>query len=181
MAARLSLWILKMFGWRITGHYPHELPRLLMAAAPHTSNWDFPLGILARTAWKIKANFVGKHTLFVWPLGVLMRRLGGIPVDRTIKGNFVAQTISAVLKADHAHMVIAPEGTRALTHSFKSGFYHIAKGAGMPILLVTFDWGNKVVDFGELFYPTDNQEADLAYIWNYFRNVEGCIPEQGIF
>jgi 1-acyl-sn-glycerol-3-phosphate acyltransferase len=181
MAARLSLWILTIFGWRVTGHYPHELPRVLMAAAPHTSNWDFPLGILARTAWNIQANFIGKHTLFIWPLSIFMRWQGGIPVDRRIKGNFVTQTVAAIKKAGRAHIVIAPEGTRSLTSSFKTGFYHIAKGADMPILLVTFDWGNKIVDFGELFHPTDNQEADLAYIWNYFKGVQGCIPEKGIF
>jgi 1-acyl-sn-glycerol-3-phosphate acyltransferase len=178
MTAKIAQWILQLFGWRLTGHYPHELPRLLMAAAPHTSNWDFPLGILARTAWSIKANFIGKHTLFFPPLGYLMRWLGGIPVNRTIKGNFVNDTVRAIMSVPHAHMVIAPEGTRAKTDKFKSGFYHIAKGAQMPILLVTFDWGNKVVDFGELFYPTDNQ--DLAYIWNYFKGVQGHTPENGI-
>ncbi len=141
----------------------------------------FPLGILARTSWNIQANFIGKHTLFVWPLSIFMRWQGGIPVDRRIKGNFVTQTVAAIKKAGRAHIVIAPEGTRSLTSSFKTGFYHIAKGADMPILLVTFDWGNKIVDFGELFHPTDNQEADLAYIWNYFRNVQGYHPEKGIF
>jgi 1-acyl-sn-glycerol-3-phosphate acyltransferase len=180
MAARLALWILHRFGWKITGSYPYHLPRLILAAAPHTSNWDFPLGVLARTAMRIRANFVGKHTLFYFPLGGLMRWLGGIPVDRTAKGGFVAQTVAAILKAKHAHIVIAPEGTRKKTDRLRTGFYHIAREAQIPIILVTFDWGNKIVDFGEVFHPTQHETQDLAYIWNYFKGVIGHTPENGI-
>jgi 1-acyl-sn-glycerol-3-phosphate acyltransferase len=180
MLARLSLWILGLYGWKITGVYPYDTPRLLMAAAPHTSNWDFPLGILVRTAWHIKANFIAKHSLFFWPLSIVMRGLGGIPVDRTVRGNFVTQMIHTALSVPKAHFIIAPEGTRAKTYKFKTGFYHIAKGANMPILPVTFDWGNRVFHFGDLFYPTDDQEADLAMLWEYFRGVEGHTPSKGI-
>ncbi len=181
MTARLANLVLRIFGWQITGAYPYELPRLIMAAAPHTSNWDFPVGILVRAARRIKANFVGKHTLFVWPLGPIMRWLGGIPVDRSSKGNFVAQTVAAIKNAPHAHIVIAPEGTRKKTEKFKTGFYYIAKEAGIPIIPVTFDWGNKVVHFGAPFYPGPDAEADLAWLWNYFKGVRGHTPENGIF
>ena len=180
MSPRLAKWILKLFGWKITGSYPHELARLILVAAPHTSNWDFPVGILARSAMQIDANFVGKHTLFKFPLGPIMRWLGGIPVDRTAKGSFVSETVEAILTAPHAHIVIAPEGTRKKVDKFKTGFYHIARLAQIPMILVTFDWGNKIVDFGEVFYGTGDEEKDLAYIWNYFKGVKGLNPEHGI-
>ena len=181
MFSTISAWILRLWGWRITGRYPYETPKLILAVAPHTSNWDFPLGILTRSAVKIDAKFVGKHTLFMWPFGGIMRWLNGIPVDRRQKGNFVAATADLFQHTDHLHIVIAPEGTRKKVDRFKTGFYHTARMAGIPIALCTFNWEKREVHFDEnLFWPTDNEEADMAWLWNYFKDVPGCIPENGV-
>ncbi len=180
MFSLFSAFVLKIWGWKVSA-YPHEVPKLVMAVAPHTSSWDFPVGIFVRSAVKANAVFVAKHTLFVPPFGWLLRMWGGIPVDRRQRGNFVAAVIDEFNKRDYFHVCIAPEGTRSKVHKFKSGFYHIAKGAGVPILLCTFDWGNMTVTFGELFQPTDDEAKDLEYIWNYYKGVKGRNPEKGIF
>lgn len=177
---RVSRWIFKAWGWKVTGPYPHELPKLVLAVGPHTSNWDFPVGVLVRSACDADAVFVAKHTLFRPPFGWFFRWINGVPVDRTKSTNFVAAVIEEFHKRDHFHLCLSPEGTRKKVDRFKTGFYHIAKGAGVPIVLTRFDWEHREVDFGERFYPTDNEAADLAYIWNYFKNTKGKNPEQGI-
>jgi 1-acyl-sn-glycerol-3-phosphate acyltransferase len=179
----ISRWIFKAWGWKVTGPYPHEIPKLVLAVAPHTSNWDFPVGVLVRSACDADkvAVFVAKHTLFKPPFGWLFRWMNGVPVDRNKKGgNFVAAVVEEFHKREKFHLCVAPEGTRKKVDRFKTGFYHIAKGAGVPIVLTRFDWGTREVDFGERFYPTDNEEKDLQYIWNYFKNTKGHNPENGI-
>jgi 1-acyl-sn-glycerol-3-phosphate acyltransferase len=177
----LSACILKLWGWKVTGKYRYDLPKFVMAVAPHTSAWDFPVGALVNSAYRLHANYVGKHTLFRPPFGFFFRWLGGIPVDRTQKNNFVAATVEAFEREPRMHLVISPEGARKKVARFKTGFYHIARLAGVPILLCTFDWGKKEVHFDpEPFYPTGDEEQDLAYIWNYFKGVPGKVPDQGI-
>ncbi|MEO0006807.1 MAG: hypothetical protein RJA20_1003 [Bacteroidota bacterium] len=182
MFSLISRFILWVFGWKITGHYPSELSKVVVAVAPHTSTLDFPLGVLVKSAGKLKANYVGKHTLFEGPFGFFFRWLGGIPVDRRSSHNFVGATVDAFNREPHFHLVLAPEGTRKKVDKFKTGFYHIARLAGVPICLCKFDFARKEVFFDPvLFYPTDNEQADLDYIWNYFRGVQGKNPEKGIF
>ncbi|MCB9305102.1 MAG: 1-acyl-sn-glycerol-3-phosphate acyltransferase [Lewinellaceae bacterium] len=182
MFSWLSRLILKLFGWKITGHYPVELAKVVIAVAPHTSNWDFPIGVLVNSAGKFRANYVGKHTIFRWPFGYLFRWLGGIPVDRSKSHNFVAATVEAFQREARLHLVLAPEGTRKKVEKFKTGFYHIARTAGVPICLCTFNWTKKEVFFDpELFYPGDDEKADLEHIWNYYKDIAGANPGQGIF
>jgi 1-acyl-sn-glycerol-3-phosphate acyltransferase len=181
MFSALSAWIFRVWGWKVTGSYRHDIPKLIVAVAPHTSYWDFPVGVLVRSALKINAKFAGKHTIFVWPLGILMRWLNGIPVDRRKRGNFVSAVVDIYNKETYLHIAIAPEGTRKKVERYKTGFYHIAKLAGIPIILCTFDWGKREVNFNpEPFYPTDNEAADMEYLWNYFKGVQGYHPEKGI-
>lgn len=181
MFSKISAWILKLWGWKITGRYPRELSKVVVAVAPHTSNWDFPVGVLVNSAGKYNANYVGKHTIFRWPFGILFRWLGGIPVDRSKSHNFVAATAEAFRREPRFHLVMAPEGTRKKVEKFKTGFYHIARLAGVPICLCTFNWAKKEVHFDpQIFYPTGNEEADIAYIWNYFKGIPGANPEQGV-
>lgn len=181
MLSALSAFILRLFGWKITGHYPRELSKVVVAVAPHTSNWDFPVGVLVNSAGKFRANYVGKHTIFRWPFGMFFRWLGGIPVDRRKNNNFVQATVEAFQREPRLHLVMAPEGTRKKVPKFKSGFYHIARLAGVPICLCTFNWSTREVIFDpQLFYPTGDEDADLAYIWNYFKGIPGANPEQGI-
>ncbi len=182
LLSALSAWLLKLWGWKITGRYPYEVPKLVLAVAPHTSNWDFPVGVFVNSALKIYANYVGKHTIFRWPFGIFFRWLGGIPVDRTKKGsNFVSATVEAFRHHERMHLVISPEGTRKKVDKFRTGFYHIARLAEVPIALCTFNWAKKEVFFDPvLFYPTSDEAKDIAYIWNYFKDIPGKNPEQGV-
>lgn len=171
LLSRLILWVL---GWRITGHYPRELSHVVIAVAPHTSAWDFPLGALVNSAGRFRANYMGKHTLFKPPFGFFFRWLGGIPVDRTKSHDLVAATVEAFKAKPRIHLVIAPEGTRKKVGKFKSGFYHIARLAGVPICLCKFDFANKEVFFEpKLFYPTQDEQKDMGWIWQYFTGVQG--------
>lgn len=181
MFSWLSKFILWVLGWKITGHYPAEIDKVVIAVAPHTSTWDFPLGILVRSAGRFEANFVGKHTLFQGPFGFVFRWLGGIPVDRSAKHNFVSATVEAFQREKHLHLVIAPEGTRKKVDKFKTGFYHIARLSGAPICLCKFDFARKEVFFDPvLFHPTGDEQADLEYLWNYFKGVRAKNPERGV-
>ncbi|MCC7244937.1 MAG: 1-acyl-sn-glycerol-3-phosphate acyltransferase [Saprospiraceae bacterium] len=183
MFSRISALILRLWGWKITGQYPAHLDKVVVIAAPHTSNWDFPLGVLVNSAVPCHANYVGKHTLFRWPFGILFRWLGGIPVDRSRKtgGHFVDAIVAAFHREPRMHLVIAPEGTRSKVSKFKTGFYHIARQANVPICLCTFDWAKKEVCFDpQLFYPGNDEDADIEYLWNYYKGVKGAVPENGI-
>jgi len=177
----ISKFILWLVGWKITGQYPHHLSKVVVAVAPHTSTWDFPLGVLVNSAGRCNANYVGKHTLFQGPFGFLFRWWGGIPVDRSTNHNFVSATVEAFEREKRFHLVIAPEGTRKKVDKLKTGFYHIARLSGSPICLCKFDFAKKEVFFDPvLFYPTDDEAADMEHIWNYFKGVQGKVPERGI-
>ncbi len=171
----------RLWGWKITGRYPVEIPKCVVAVAPHTSYRDFPIGIFLRPILRAEINFVAKHTLFKGVLGSAMRWMGGVPVDRRTKGNFVDATVALIHEREYLHLCIAPEGTRKKVDRFKSGFYHIARLAGIPIVLCTFDWEHKIVHFDEkLFYPTQDEAADMDYLWNYYKGVKGYHPEQSV-
>ena len=169
--------ILKIWGMKVTGKYPAEIPKKLYVVYPHTSNWDFPLGILLKGAIPMDVNYVGKDSLFRWPYGWLFRWLGGIPVDRSKRTNFVDSMVELYNKYDRLSFAIAPEGTRKRVRKFKSGFYYIALKAGIPLILVKFDFGNKEVHFSEPFYPSGDYSADLKLIIEHFRGTKGIHPE----
>ena len=135
----LAKWVLKLIGWKVVGQFPHHLDKYLIIAIPHTSNWDFPLGILIRTSLDIDIRFIGKSSLFKPPFGFLFRWLGGIPVNRLSRNNFVDKMVEVIQREDKFITVIAPEGTRAKAKKLKSGFYYIAKGAEIPIVMIQFD------------------------------------------
>jgi 1-acyl-sn-glycerol-3-phosphate acyltransferase len=181
MYSAFSALVFRWWGWKTTGRYSHEVKKLVLCVAPHTSNWDFPVGVLVRSANKINAHFVAKHSIFWGPLGPIMRWLRGIPVDRRKSGNFVQAVADLYASKDYLHICIAPEGTRTKVDRFKTGFYHMAKATGVPILLCKFDWSKREVFFDpNLFWPTDNEAADLEYLWNYYKGVQGYNPEQGV-
>lgn len=170
---RLSNWILHLFGWKVTG-YPEPKPRkVVIAVVPHTSNWDFPLGLLIRKAVGVDIKYLGKHTLFIPPLGWLFRWLGGYPVDRRKNHNLVDAVVDIFDRHDDFVISIAPEGTRKRVNQLKTGFYFIAKKASIPILLCSFNYKSKTVSFGPLFYPGDDAEKDLNEISDHFRGIPG--------
>lgn len=179
MLSKISALLLRLWGWKIEGRYPKELPKVMLIVIPHTSNWDFPLGILVRSAIEADIKFIAKSSLFKPPFGWLFRWLGGYPVERSRSTNFV-QTMSEIYNREtYFHTVIAPEGTRSKVNKLKTGFYYIAKAGGAAIAMCRFDWGKKVVKFSEPIYPTDNLDADFSRIEDFFKGVKGKRPEMG--
>lgn len=176
----LSKKIVRMLGWRLVGTYPNHLSHVVIIVAPHTSNWDFVIGVLIRSAYQLRLNFIGKASLFRFPLGGIMRGLGGIPVERRHSTNFVEATAKILLARPRAHIALSPEGTRSQVEKFRTGFYFLAQRMDCPIQLVSFDWEKKEIRFGELFQLSGDPKADLNYIWAYFKGVKGYNPTQGI-
>jgi 1-acyl-sn-glycerol-3-phosphate acyltransferase len=164
--------VLRALGWHIEGELP-DLPRFVAIVAPHTSNWDFVVGAAAMFALDLDLAFLGKDTLFRGPLGPLMRAMGGIPVDRAASHGVVASAIDAFRAREQLVLAIAPEGTRKPVARLKSGFLHIARGAGVPILLATIDGDARCVRLGPLVEPGDELEAELARIESHYRGVRG--------
>jgi 1-acyl-sn-glycerol-3-phosphate acyltransferase len=176
LAAFVGRLMMAIRGWRIEGEIP-DIPKMVLIVAPHTSNWDFLTGIWVKLALHMGARFVGKHTLFRWPLGVVMRWLGGVPVDRTAAVGFVEETTRVMRESERMTLVLAPEGTRRRTDRWKSGFYRIAVAAGVPILLAGLDYSRKVVFFGPLIEPTGDYEKDLARIQSHYDAGMALKPE----
>ncbi len=159
----LGRYCLQLCGWKVGGEIPN-LPKFLIIAAPHTSNWDFPLGIAAMYAIGFRIYWMGKHSLFHWPMGVIMRWLGGIPIDRRAPQGMVEQMVGQIHAHDQIILAIPPEGTRKKVERWKSGFYRIAEQAGIPILLAKLDYANKTVTIGPLFHPSGDLDADMQQI-----------------
>ncbi len=175
MFSTLSRWIMKLFGWKNTGQNPKHLDKYMVVVVPHTSNWDFPLGLLARSAWGLDIKYVGKKEMFRWPFGTLMKWLGGYPVDRSKASNFVSAVVQIIKKKEKFALCIAPEGTRKKVKKLKRGFYYMAKGADIPIVLVTFDYAKKEIHWAEPFMPTDDEDADMRLIYDHFRGAKGKV------
>lgn len=177
MAHWLSKLILKWWGIRIEGDIPLDCKKSIVAVVPHTSNWDFPLGILVRNAMKRQIGYVAKDSLFKFPHGWLFYWLGGRPVDRSKRHNYVEAIADVFKNVDTFHLAVAPEGTRKRVDKLKTGFYFIAIAAKIPIILCKFDWENRVVTFREPFWPTGDVEKDFEFITSYFKGVKGRVPE----
>jgi 1-acyl-sn-glycerol-3-phosphate acyltransferase len=178
---RLTRWLarttLRLTGWTPVGALPN-LPKFVIIAAPHTSNWDFPLGILFLYASGFRVSFFGKHVLFQPPFGWVMRWLGGRPIDRSAAHGVVEQTVRAIREAGQLVVTLAPEGTRKRTEQWRTGFYRVAVGAGLPIVLAFFDYGKKEVGLGPTIWPTGDLEADLADIQAFYRTKTAKHPER---
>jgi 1-acyl-sn-glycerol-3-phosphate acyltransferase len=167
---RLTLWIAR---FRIEGAIP-ERAKLVVIVAPHTSNWDFVIGLAARYVVHVRIAWLGKHTLFVWPIGVLFRHWGGIPVDRRSSHDVVAQAVARFADREQLVLAIAPEGTRKAVSRWKTGFWHIAKGAGVPIVPVALDWGRRVVRIGDAVQPGESVDDDVEQLRRFFDGVRGA-------
>jgi 1-acyl-sn-glycerol-3-phosphate acyltransferase len=164
--------LLSLFGWRIEGEIP-DLPKFVIAVAPHTSNWDFVIGAAAMFALDLKLSFLGKHTIFRWPFDRVLRWMGGIPVDRASPHGVVGDAVRAFETAPSRVLAIAPEGTRKRVDRFKSGFIHIACGANVPILLATLDYGERCVRLGPLVIPAADVDAECRRIEAFYAGVKG--------
>lgn len=170
--SRLSRFIGSLFGWKIVGELP-DYPKMMLAAAPHTSNWDFLVFLYAILHKRIQPRAFAKHTLFWWPLGPILGFLGLIPVSRTHKEHLVRQGIDYLNAVDRTILLITPEGTRACAKEWKSGFYHIAWGARIPLILCKINFATKTIFIGNEFEMTGDYDRDIIGIKDYFRD---CVP-----
>jgi len=174
---RISESILKLFGWSVDRSHP--LPsRSVVIGAPHTSNWDFPLAILYMWAVDLDVHWVGKHTLFKGPMGPIMRKLGGVPVDRRVRGNFIGAMAEKIRSGEISSVCMAPEGTRSRTHAWKTGFYHLAVQAGVPVALGYMDYRKKVVGIGPTLEPTGDIERDMEALRDFYGTITPRFPEK---
>lgn len=176
MMVRVYRWIYKLFGWSISADYPHS-KKYVLIVAPHTSNWDFPLGMLAARILGLKVHYLGKHTLFKGPFGWFFKYLGGIPVRRDKAHNMSQQMAVRFSEAEELVLAIAPEGTRKKTKYWKMGFYHIARAAQVPIVMAYLDFGKKRVFLVGAFHPTDDVGETMAQIRRFFDGTQGRHPE----
>jgi 1-acyl-sn-glycerol-3-phosphate acyltransferase len=173
---RISSLVLRLFGWRKSGELP-DIPKYVLVAAPHTSNWDFPCVLAYAFAYRIKVFWMGKNTIFRRPFGGFFKWLGGIPIDRTKANNVVEQSVELFNTVGKMIMVISPEGTRTKVRRWKTGFYHIAHGANVPIVLGFLDFRHKNGGFGPMIMPTGNIAADMEKIRAFYTIIVGKRPE----
>jgi len=174
---RFGVLLLRWAGWRIEGKMP-DLPKFVVIVAPHTSNWDFPVGLAVKWALGLDPRWLGKDSLFRPPLGWFMRANGGVPVRRSSRENVVEQTANEFATREKFVLVLAPEGTRKRVAEWRSGFWHVAKRAGVPICCVALDWGRKVVRMGPtVTADEDDATAGIARIRSYYADTRGYNPE----
>ncbi len=174
------LWLYRGRGWKLEGQAPSS-GRCVILGAPHTSNWDFVFFIGATHAFGLEPRFMGKLSLFRWPLRRFMFDMGGVPVDRSAKGNYAEAMVAAFAANEKFALVIAPEGTRSKVPKWRSGFYHIALGAGVPIVCAWVDNQAMRGGLGLEIMPSGDFAADMAKIGSYYREVMPGHPKWTAF
>lgn len=170
--------MLKLGRWQIVAMPPPGIGKAVLVAAPHTSNWDFPVTVLAAWAADLKLHWLGKNGLFRWPLGWLLRGLGGVPVERSRATGLVGQLAERYAASERLIIAVPPSGTRSKRPRWKSGFYHIAREAGVHMLCAYVDYTKKQICFGPTFVPTGDVKADMDRIRAFFVGVEGRFPDK---
>ena len=163
----VAMFAMRASGWRFEGELPN-LPQFVIIVAPHTSNWDFPLGIMAMFALGVRGTFLGKDSLFRWPVSLAMRWLGGVPVNRFSPHNVVEQTIAYFRQRERIVLALSPEGTRKKLPEWRTGFYYVAKGAGVPIVPLAFDFSQRVFRIFPPVVASESRDADFARLHAFF-------------
>ncbi len=176
MIQHLSAKLLNKLGWKIVGQLP-DANKYIIIIGPHTSNWDFMLGILVRTSLGVKVRFLAKHQLFRFPFGWFFRAIGGMAVIRDKDNNLVDQVVAMYDAHEQFIIGLAPEGTRRTINRWRSGFYHIACKAKIDIVMIGFDFKSREIRIREPFTPADNVDQDFPIILDYFRKIDGCHPK----
>jgi 1-acyl-sn-glycerol-3-phosphate acyltransferase len=166
-----------ILGWKVENSFPKEPKKYIVIAAPHTSWIDFPISILVRISQGTMVHFIGKGSLFKWPFGYFFRSLGGTPVDRTKSNKIVDAIIDLFNTKEEFRLALSPEGTRKKVAHWKTGFYYIAKGAKVPIVMATLDFENKKMKISEPYYVTGDLEKDFEYFKLFYKNVKGRNPD----
>lgn len=175
MPRMLASLYLKLFGWKVYDS-PPDLKKCIVLAAPHTSNWDGVNMLAMASVYRIRVHWVGKHTLFKWPMGGWLRRVGGVPVNRSSRQKSVQQLTAEFANRQEFRLVIAPEGTRKSAKFWKSGFYIIACEAKVPIVLGLLDYKKKLGGLFEVVYPTGDIRADMEKIRRFYLDAQGKHP-----
>ncbi len=163
-------------GWKVVNTFPN-LKKYVIIAAPHTSWQDFPIGILAKFAVSLNVNYIGKASLFKWPYGFLFRWLGGAPIERNKSNNKVQAIVTVFNARDEFILAMSPEGTRQKVDKWRTGFYYIAKGANVPIVMITLDFKHKQIKISKPYSLTGDMEADFKHFHSYFDGVQGKHPD----
>jgi 1-acyl-sn-glycerol-3-phosphate acyltransferase len=175
----LSLAFLRLTGWKVVGKLPADAVKCVLIAAPHTSNWDLPYTLMVAFALRLNVYWMGKKSLFKPPFRGLMMWLGGIPVDRGQSNNLVAASSEAIMQASGPlQLIVPPEGTRSGTRYWKTGFYYIAAGAGVPIVMAYLDYEKKIGGLGPVFQTTGDIAADMLAIKAFYADVKGKNADQ---
>ena len=177
MLRRFAQWLLRIGGWTTVGGIP-DVPKAVFIAAPHTSNWDGLWALVYKVAFDIDVKFFAKHSLFWFPLGNILRALGGIDLDRGKAGTAVDEAIRMFETEEQFYFGLAPEGTRKKTKGWKTGFYRIAMGAGVPVYFGLLDYGRRRIGIGKRMMLTGDMEADMAVIREYYKGIDGRWPEK---
>ncbi len=169
-----SITFLKLTGWKVQGSLPPDGSKSVLIAAPHTSNWDLPYTLMVAFSLRLHVYWMGKEQLFSPPFRGVMMWLGGIPVDRAKSTNLVAASVEAIKCADGPmQLIVPPEGTRSKTRYWKTGFYYIAVGAQVPIVMAYMDYDKKISGLGPVFQPTGDLEADMDAIKAFYAPFKG--------
>lgn len=174
---RIARALLRWCGWRLVGEAP-PVARCVIVFAPHTSSWDFPLLLAVREAFGRPVAYLAKHTLFRFPLGGMLRDTGAIPVDRTERHALVSTLAQAFRERESLWLALSPEGTRDRTDHWKSGFYHVAREAGVPLLLAFIDASRRECGLGGLLSLTGDVEADMARLREFYASKRGIVPSR---
>jgi 1-acyl-sn-glycerol-3-phosphate acyltransferase len=169
--------LMRLIGWRVDGALP-DIPKYVLIGAPHTSSWDFVLFLGIIFTLRANVRFMGKAEIFRKPFGWFFYYCGGVPVDRKKSTGLVEQMVDACNKSDRFILTITPEGTRHHVSEWKRGFYHIAKGAGIPIVIAVVDGKHKTCRIGQVFHPTDDIESDMKTITGFFDGAVGINPRR---
>ncbi|MCK9448423.1 MAG: lysophospholipid acyltransferase family protein [Bacteroidales bacterium] len=170
--------MMKLIGWELVGAVPPHIKKCVILAAPHTSNWDFVIGRFAYWALGVPVKFLIKQEAFNHPLGCIVKKMGGIPVDRKKNTNMVEYVASLFSEYEVLNVIITPEGTRKLVTEWKRGYYYIAQRAEIPIVLGFADYKNKQGGFGPVIYPSGNYEKDFVMIEEFYKTKTARHPEK---
>lgn len=172
-----STLVLRLTGWKVKGRFPDNTPKAVVIAAPHSTNWDMPISLMMAFRLRLPVYWMGKKSIFKFPFGPVMRWMGGIPVERSQSTNLVDAMVERFDQNDQLLVMIAPEGTRARVEGWKSGFYYMAHGARVPVVMAYIDYANKEGGIGPLFWPTGDYEQDLSDIQAFYQTFRGKYDE----
>lgn len=177
MKALISEWVLRLFGWKVKGRYYDQMMSCVIVVAPHTSNWDFIWGILARNVYRLNARYLIKNSFFKPGLAWFFRWTGGIPVDRSKKTDLTDRLKAMLKQGENLQIVFTPEGTRKRVDKWKTGFYWVAVDSGLPIVMHSIDFAKKEFDTHPPLYPCGDWEVDRPKFEAYFKDKTPGNPE----